>query len=97
MTVVTNTLQTQLNRAARRFGASSSKRGNRFYYKGRGSWKGGFNTKNGKFQAEPSKMRFLVVPDLTDFKLTPYVANDTPVIKVAPPLEHIDSGPRKFF
>ena len=80
--------QIHMLRAARKTKHITSKLGNRLFYKGRGCWKGGFHTKKGGYVINETKMKFIVVPDLNDFKLGPYVANDTPMIKVPPPKEH---------
>ena len=72
-------------RGVRRFGPATSKTGNKHYNRGRGAWKGGFISSKGQFVRDDSRMKFMVVPDLTDFKLTPYVARDTPKVNLTFP------------
>ncbi|KAF9435086.1 hypothetical protein BGZ76_006920 [Entomortierella beljakovae] len=54
----------------------SSKRGHN-YYKGTGGGAMGRHTKRGGYVIEWAKVRSFVVPDLTDFKLLPYVSRST--------------------
>ncbi|KAG0358110.1 mitochondrial ribosomal protein L27-domain-containing protein [Gamsiella multidivaricata] len=54
----------------------TSKRGRNFY-KGTGSGAMGRHTKRGGYLIEWEKVRSFVVPDLTDFKLLPYVSRST--------------------
>ncbi|KAK3816655.1 MAG: mitochondrial ribosomal protein L27-domain-containing protein [Benniella sp.] len=54
----------------------SSKRG-RNHYKGTGSGPMGRHTKRGGYMIEWERVRSFVVPDLTDFKLLPYVSRST--------------------
>eukprot|EP01126_Amoeba_proteus_P006014 TRINITY_DN12082_c0_g1_i2.p1 TRINITY_DN12082_c0_g1~~TRINITY_DN12082_c0_g1_i2.p1 ORF type:complete len:143 (-),score=20.62 TRINITY_DN12082_c0_g1_i2:243-671(-) len=62
-----------------------SKRGPRSYYKGRGAISLGKVNRKAYFKYDPKKLPVFVVPDLTDFPLKPYVARNTPLIKVSPP------------
>lgn len=48
------------------------------FYKGKGGTKEGRLTSKGKFIVDPLKRLELVVPDLTGFKLKPYVAASVP-------------------
>ena len=48
------------------------------YYKGKGGTKEGRLTSKGKFIADPLKKLELIVPDLTGFKLKPYIAASVP-------------------
>ncbi|KAJ7294552.1 hypothetical protein O6H91_03G042000 [Diphasiastrum complanatum] len=64
------------------FVSLSSKRGPRGYYKGKGCQPVGRHTSKGKYVIMPEKLPQFVVPDLTGFKLKPYVSHDTP--KVVP-------------
>ena len=52
----------------------TSKRGNKNYYKGKGATKEGRLTSKGRFIVDKLKRLQLVVPDLTGFKLKPYIA-----------------------
>ncbi|KAI5779313.1 mitochondrial ribosomal protein L27-domain-containing protein [Geopyxis carbonaria] len=45
------------------------------YYKGTGSGSMGRHTKYGTYIIEWDKVRTYVVPDMTDFELTPFVTN----------------------
>ncbi|KAF9934001.1 hypothetical protein FBU30_003719 [Linnemannia zychae] len=54
----------------------TAKRG-RNHYKGTGSGAMGRHTKRGGYFIEWEKVRSYVVPDLTDFKLLPYVSRST--------------------
>ncbi|KAF9951671.1 hypothetical protein BGZ70_000897 [Mortierella alpina] len=54
----------------------TSKRG-RNHYKGTGSGAMGRHTKRGGYLIEWEKVRAFVVPDLSDFKLLPYVSRST--------------------
>ncbi|XP_074561218.1 uncharacterized protein LOC141830803 [Curcuma longa] len=68
-----------LTRAIRRkrtssLGILSSKRGPRDYYKGKNCKPTGFHTRKGGYVLMDEKMPRYVVPDLTDFKLKPYVS-----------------------
>ncbi|CAK9168289.1 unnamed protein product [Ilex paraguariensis] len=68
-----------LGRAFRRKRTSSldiltSKRGPRDYYKGKNCIPTGFHTRKGGYVVVQEKLPNYVVPDLTDFKLKPYVS-----------------------
>ena len=68
-----------LTRAMRRKRTSSliilsSKRGPRTYYKGKNCKPTGFHTRKGGYVLMDEKLPRYVVPDLTDFKLKPYVS-----------------------
>ncbi|CAL9747844.1 unnamed protein product [Musa acuminata subsp. burmannicoides] len=52
----------------------SSKRGPRDYYKGKNCKPTGFHTRKGGYVVMDEKLPLYVVPDLTDFKLKPYVS-----------------------
>ncbi|KAF3907537.1 hypothetical protein AA313_de0202128 [Arthrobotrys entomopaga] len=51
----------------------TTKQVNGGYYKGTGSGAMGEHTKWGGYKLNPAKMRNYVVPDMTGFKLTPFV------------------------
>lgn len=63
------------------FGPLSPKRANRLYYRGTGANKGGRLTRKGNFIKMYQRMKFLNVPELEGFGLTPYVSKATPWIK----------------
>ncbi|KAJ6331825.1 hypothetical protein OIU76_010251 [Salix suchowensis] len=72
-------LITGIARAMRRKRTSSldilsSKRAPRTYYKGKNCKPTGFHTRKGGYVVVPEKLPNYVVPDLTDFKLKPYVS-----------------------
>ncbi|XP_059631307.1 uncharacterized protein LOC132274144 [Cornus florida] len=52
----------------------TSKRGPRDYYKGKNCRPTGFHTRKGGYVVVQEKLPNYVVPDLTDFKLKPYVS-----------------------
>ena len=52
----------------------TSKRANKNFYKGKGCTKEGRITNKGRFIVDRLKRLELVVPDLTGFKLKPYIA-----------------------
>ncbi|RDD44511.1 39S ribosomal protein L41, mitochondrial [Trichoplax sp. H2] len=62
----------------------TSKRGNKNFYKGRGAKSSGTKTKRGGFVVQPHKIPELMVPDLTDFELKPYVSHKA--LKINPPI-----------
>ncbi|PVU97144.1 hypothetical protein BB559_002132 [Furculomyces boomerangus] len=64
-----------LHRGAKH-GVLTSKQGRNFY-KGNKSGSTGRHTKHGSYVVEWSKVRTYVVPDMTDFKLKPYVSHRT--------------------
>ncbi|CAD0090691.1 unnamed protein product [Aureobasidium vineae] len=68
-----------LGRALRRL-ALTTKQAGKDYYKGTGSGAMGRHTKYGAYRIDWSKVRTYVVPDLSDFQLKPFVAEniDTP-------------------
>ncbi|KAJ3332206.1 hypothetical protein HDU76_000979 [Blyttiomyces sp. JEL0837] len=51
----------------------TSKMGNKNFYKGSGSGSMGRWSKKGNYVLDPSKFRQWIIPDLSNFKLTPYV------------------------
>ncbi|XP_068634413.1 uncharacterized protein [Aristolochia californica] len=68
-----------LGRAMRRKRTSSldiltSKRGSKNYYKGKNCKPTGFHTRKGGYVVMDEKLPNYVVPDLTNFKLKPYVS-----------------------
>uniref|UniRef100_A0ACB8F0P7 39S ribosomal protein L41, mitochondrial n=1 Tax=Sphaerodactylus townsendi TaxID=933632 RepID=A0ACB8F0P7_9SAUR len=67
-----------LVRGADRTSAWTSKRGPRTFYKSRGSKPAGYLTCSAKFRLVPEMVPKLVVPDLTGFKLRPYVSYRAP-------------------
>ncbi|CAA6667058.1 unnamed protein product [Spirodela intermedia] len=72
-------LMTGLARAMRRkrtssLGILSSKRAPRDYYKGKNCKPTGFHTRKGGYVIVDEKLPRYVVPDLSSFKLKPYVA-----------------------
>lgn len=80
-------MRTTVQRGAKKLnGPLSPKRGNKNYYKGKGGWKGGSLDKHGNFRKDYSKMKFLVVPDLTNFELTAYVSQATPAVTTPAPV-----------
>eukprot|EP00559_Dactyliosolen_fragilissimus_P009906 CAMPEP_0184858534 /NCGR_PEP_ID=MMETSP0580-20130426/3618_1 /TAXON_ID=1118495 /ORGANISM="Dactyliosolen fragilissimus" /LENGTH=124 /DNA_ID=CAMNT_0027354723 /DNA_START=109 /DNA_END=483 /DNA_ORIENTATION=- len=57
----------------------TTKRARKGYYKGKGGTKqGSFRGKAGRYVLDPEKMLQLIVPDLEDFKLKPYIAKSVP-------------------
>ncbi|ONK69826.1 uncharacterized protein A4U43_C05F27140 [Asparagus officinalis] len=52
----------------------SSKRAPRDYYKGKNCKSTGFHTRKGGYVLQDEKLPRYIVPDLTDFKLKPYVS-----------------------
>jgi len=76
--------QRKLGRRALR-GKFTSKFGPKSFYKGRGARSLGKVDSKGHFHYQPSKLPEIIVPDLTDFPLKPYVAYNTPLIKTQPP------------
>lgn len=75
-----------LVRGADRTAAWTSKRGPRTFHKGRGTKRLGFVISNGKFRLVPAMVPRLVVPDLSGFKLKPYVSYRAPAGS-EPPLD----------
>uniref|UniRef100_A0A8C8SXT6 Mitochondrial ribosomal protein L41 n=1 Tax=Pelusios castaneus TaxID=367368 RepID=A0A8C8SXT6_9SAUR len=74
-----------LVRGADRMAEFTSKRGNKYHNKGRGAKKLGYVTLNKKFIKIKEMVPEFVVPDLTGFKLKPYISFQTPK-GTAPPL-----------
>ena len=68
----------------------NTKRAKKGYYKGKGCTSEGRLTSKGKFIADPLKKLQLIVPDLTGFKLKPYIAK---TISKIPPEYRIDNMP----
>ncbi|KDO26950.1 hypothetical protein SPRG_07663 [Saprolegnia parasitica CBS 223.65] len=60
----------------------TSKRANRRFYKGKGCRNEGVHAKLGGYRMDLTKMLELEVPDLTGFKLKPYVS---PLVSRVPP------------
>lgn len=68
-----------LSKSARKRLPLTTKRASRGgFYKGKGGTKEGRLTSKGKFIVDPLKRLELVVPDLTGFKLKPYIAASVP-------------------
>ncbi len=82
MSTVSRSLNALVTRAQRRFGPPSARRGKKNFYRGKGGWKGVKISSKGQVTLDPYKFMFYQVPDLTDFKLKPYVARNTGLINV---------------
>ncbi|XP_009113526.1 39S ribosomal protein L41-A, mitochondrial isoform X2 [Brassica rapa] len=72
-------LLSAIGRSFRRKRASSldilsPKRAPRDFYKGKNCKSTGFHTKKGGYVVQPDKLPNYVIPDLTGFKLKPYVS-----------------------
>lgn len=68
-----------MSKSARKRMPLTTKRASRGgYYKGKGGTKEGRLTSKGKFIVDPTKQLELIVPDLTGFKLKPYIAASVP-------------------
>ncbi|XP_053551989.1 39S ribosomal protein L41, mitochondrial [Bombina bombina] len=67
-----------LVRGADRMSVTTSKRGPRSYNKGRGAKMTGYMTSSGKFMKVKEMVPEFVVPDLSGFKLKPYVSYKAP-------------------
>ena len=67
-----------LSKSARKRIPLTTKRAKKGYYKGNGANKEGYFGKGGRFVVDKSLQLELVAPDLTDFKLKPYVAQQVP-------------------
>ncbi len=67
-------------KSGRRFGSITGKHGNRFFYKGKGHKREGRFDNKRNFISDPLLKKFLVPPDLTGFKLKPYVSRKTPLV-----------------
>ncbi|MCL7039511.1 hypothetical protein MKW94_019552 [Papaver nudicaule] len=59
----------------------SSKRAPKDYYKGKNCKPTGFHTRKGGYVVVDEKLPNYVVPDLTDFKLKPYVSQCAAEVK----------------
>lgn len=64
-----------LSKAATKRLPLNTKKAGKGYYKGKGGTKEGRLNSKGKFIVDPSKRLELIVPDLTGFKLKPYIAS----------------------
>lgn len=62
----------------------TSKRGNKEFYKGRGARPAGVPTKSGGYLILQNRIPHIVVPDLTDFQLKPYVSLKAPKVDTEP-------------
>ncbi|KAL2642922.1 hypothetical protein R1flu_010509 [Riccia fluitans] len=60
--------------------ALTTKRGPKGFYKGKGCKSTGRHTSKGRYILMAEKLPQFVVPDLTGFKLKPYVAHNTPKV-----------------
>ncbi len=69
-----------LSKSARKRLPLTTKRAKKGYVKGKGCTVEGRHLKNGRYVVDPKKMLKLIVPDLTDFKLKPYIAASVPKI-----------------
>ncbi|KAL2075453.1 hypothetical protein VTL71DRAFT_396, partial [Oculimacula yallundae] len=56
--------------------ALTTKQTNKGYYKGTGSGSMGSHTKHGGYLMDWDKVRTYVVPDLSNFKLTPFITKN---------------------
>ena len=81
-------------------GPITSKKGNRFFYKGRGVGSRGVFTTKGIFQVQTWRIYNFIVPDLTDCKLKPYVSSRTPIVRTddtySDDLTHLSKKEVKF-
>ncbi|KAJ9673906.1 hypothetical protein PVL29_023449 [Vitis rotundifolia] len=73
----------------------SSKRAPRDYYKGKNCKPTGFHTRKGGYVLMQEKLPNYVVPDLTDFKLKPYVSQCTREVKANEATEAAQSDTAK--
>jgi len=69
-----------VSKSARKRLPLTTKRAKKGYVKGKGCTVEGRHLKNGRYVMDPKKMLKLIVPDLTDFKLKPYIAVSVPKI-----------------
>eukprot|EP01138_Halocafeteria_seosinensis_P008628 gb/GECG01008818.1/.p1 GENE.gb/GECG01008818.1/~~gb/GECG01008818.1/.p1 ORF type:complete len:106 (+),score=13.21 gb/GECG01008818.1/:1-318(+) len=60
------------------------KQANKNFYKGKGGRRTGVHTSKGGFHIQEHKKMEIIAPDLSGFKLKPYVSLHTPHVKVAP-------------
>mmetsp|Transcript_22345 Transcript_22345/g.28906 ORF Transcript_22345/g.28906 Transcript_22345/m.28906 type:complete len:118 (+) Transcript_22345:70-423(+) len=67
-----------MSKTASKFVPLTSKRVKKGYYKGKGCRSTGRLTSKARFIVDPKKLVKVVVPDLTDFTLKPYVAMNVP-------------------
>merc|ERR1719483_689164 len=78
-------------------GNISPKRGNKNFYKGTGAKKYGKPDQHGKFQLRPEGKPTWLIPDLTEFKLKPYVqwlqVEQRPKLTLPPIYPHPGGGP----
>ncbi|CAG8956143.1 hypothetical protein HYFRA_00012060 [Hymenoscyphus fraxineus] len=72
--------------------ALNTKNTNKGYYKGTGSGSMGSHTKHGGYVIDWAKVRTYVVPDLRNFKLTPFVTRT-----ITPPRGRFDGDPQGGF
>jgi|TARA_B110000305_G_C19296465_1_gene566883 large subunit ribosomal protein L41 len=63
-----------LGKAATRRQPLTSKKVGKGYYKGMGGTKEGWHTSKGRYVIDPKRQLEIVVPDLTGFRLKPYIA-----------------------
>lgn len=71
----------------------NSKRGNKNFYKGKGCTNEGRLTSKGRFLVDPKRRLELMVPDLTGFKLKPYVVATASLV---PPEQRSDPMSLRF-
>ncbi|XP_065882564.1 large ribosomal subunit protein mL41A-like [Dysidea avara] len=58
----------------------TSKRGNKDFYKGGGAKPTGVPTKKGGYLVLQNRITHIIIPDLTGFKLKPYVSLSSPKV-----------------
>jgi large subunit ribosomal protein L41 len=75
-----------ISKSAKKRLVLTTKRAHKGFYKGKGGTKEGRLTSKGKFVVNHLKRLELIVPDLTNFMLKPYIASTVP--KYAPELQH---------
>jgi large subunit ribosomal protein L41 len=66
-------------------GKMSPKRGNKNFYKGYGARRMGKHTSKGRYIIDKRRIPILMIPNLKDCDLKPYVSRTTPQIHVPPP------------
>jgi large subunit ribosomal protein L41 len=64
-----------ISKSAKKRLTLTTKRAGKGFYKGKGGTKEGKLNSKGKFIADPLRKLELIVPDLTNFRLKPYIAN----------------------
>mmetsp|Transcript_16894 Transcript_16894/g.21372 ORF Transcript_16894/g.21372 Transcript_16894/m.21372 type:complete len:111 (+) Transcript_16894:92-424(+) len=75
----TRSMSKNLSKAAAKRRPLTTKRAGKGYYKGKGSTtQGSFRGKAGRYVLDRSRMLELVIPDLTGFKLKPYIGKNVP-------------------